>query len=137
MAAEYGTRRHERATDFRVDLRRLELGEGPHADRAAHAVDQNVDAAEGARREGHRRRGAVVRFEVGNEARGVRATRFRRDFRDEIGAIDEQYLAALGGCAQRNRATDTLRGAGHDHDLAGESLRSHAALGTTLGVNFS
>src|SRR5262249_60699218 len=39
-------RRHQRAADLRLDLLWLEAVVGSHADRAAHVVVENVDAAE-------------------------------------------------------------------------------------------
>ena len=130
-------RRHQRAADFRVDLRRLEFGERPHPDRAADAIDQHVDAAERVDRARHRRARAVVRLEIRDEAGRVAAARFGRDLGHEIRAIDEQHLAALGRRAQRDAAADALRRAGHHDDLSGESLHGHAAFAVTFGVNFS
>lgn len=111
-------RRHQRTADFRIDLRRLEFGERPHADRAAHAVDQDVDAAERLHRVRDRRMRPFVRFEIGDEPGRLDARRFGRDLGDEIRAIDEQHPAAFGRRAQRDAAADALRGTRDDDDLA-------------------
>ena len=130
-------RRHQRTADFRVDLRGLEFGERAHANRAADAVDQDVDAAERLRGVRDRRVRTVVGFEIGDEAGRLATGCFGRDVGDEIRAIDEQHPAAFGRRAQRDAAADALRGARDDDDLARESLHDHAAFAVTLGVNFS
>jgi hypothetical protein len=60
-------RGEERATDFGVDLFRLELGIGPHADRAADIVDEDVDPAEQIERAGRGGGGAGMGFQIGDE----------------------------------------------------------------------
>ena len=85
----------------------------------------------------HRRCGALIRFEVGNESRRVSSVRFGGHFADEVGTVDEQHVAALGGRTKRHSATNALCGASDHHDLASKSLRAHGVLGAALGVNFS
>ena len=134
VAAPQG--RHQRAADLGLDLRGLEGGEGPHPDRAADIVDQDVDAAEQAGRLGHRRDRAVVAFEVAAKGLGAVA-RLDRDVADEIRPVDQQHPSALRRRAQRDRPADALRRAGDDQDLVREASREdHAGTGS-LAANFS
>ena len=136
-------RGHQRAANLRVDLLRLELGEGPHADRTADAVDHDVDTAEGLCGKSHGGVRTLVGLEIGHEAR--RATVGRHLVRDllchlgdEVRTIDQHHLTALGGYTLRHAASDALGRAGDQHHLAFKSLcRSHAVTVVGLGVNFS
>jgi hypothetical protein len=128
---------HQRTTNFRIDLRRFELRKRTHADGPAHTVDEHVDAAEPLRRKRHRRSSALVGLQIRDEAGRARLGRMRCDFRNEIGAIDQDDFAAFGSHTQRDTPTDTLRRARHDHHFACESLHGHTAPALALGVNFS
>ncbi|MCY1236367.1 hypothetical protein D9M72_490180 [compost metagenome] len=135
-------RRHQRAAHLRIDLQRFELGEGPHADRPADIVDQDVDSAEAFGGKAHRRSGALVGLEIGVVGCRPIAPGLRRHLCDEVGAVDEHHLAAFSRSTQRHSAADALsRTCDHEH-LAGKAPfktgRAHAAsFAKTFGVNFS
>jgi hypothetical protein len=127
-------RGEERATDLGVDLLRLELGIGPHADRAADIVDEDVDAPEQLERAGHRGGRPGMGLQIGDE--GL-TSRLKGHLLDEIGPVDEEHLAPFGNGALGHSLADALRRAGHDDRLAGEAVLEDHAGTASLAANFS
>ena len=121
-------RGEERAADFRLDLFRREPIVGLHADRPPDDVDQDVEPAVHVKRRVDRRLGAWPGLEVGGDRQGL------AQLADEIGAVDGDHLAALGGEALGDGAADALGRAGDDGDLAREAAAEDVGLGGDGGV---
>ena len=128
--------RHQRTADLGLDLVRLEFGEGPHPDRAAHPVDEDIDPAKPIDGGGEGGCCAVISFQI-----AYMACRFSGcaigDLGHEARPVDEQHLAPFSRGALRHHAPDTLGSTGDDQHLARKTIREDHAVTSSVGANFS